>query len=232
MPTAVDVVSVSDLDVWRVGHRPDPWLWPDWRWSTDGRFPGRWDDANGNYRTLYVGSSLLACLLEVLAEFRVDQYLQAELSAIIEDDHDAQTYPTAAAGTLDPAWLEDRVAGSGRLSGQFCLITAARTLAALHPHFISAALSLGLKDFDAAALKDGRFRSLTQQVSSYLYETTDLDGVSFRSRHGDDITMWAIFERPHDGPVAPCINDRRTMRLTTDHSDVQQAMLMPGLTWR
>lgn len=228
----MDVANVTDLDVWRVGYRPNPWLWPDWRWSTDGRFPGRWDDANGNYRTLYVGSSLLACLLEVLAEFRVDQYLQSELSAIDEDDQDAQHYPTLAAGTLDKTWLDERVAGSGRLSGTYCRITAAGTLADLHPRFVAMALGLGLKDFDSAALTDGRSRALTQQVSSHLYETTDLDGITFHSRHGDDLGLWAVFERPHDGPVSPRITDRRAVPLTIDHPDVQQAMRMLGLAWR
>lgn len=228
----MDVANVTDLEVWRVGYRPNPWLWPDWRWSTDGRFPGRWDDANGNYRTLYVGSSLLACLLEVLAEFRVDQYLQAELSTIDEDDQDAREFPTAAAGTLDQAWLEERAAGTGRLRGSFCRVTTAHTLAALHPRFVATALGLGLRDFDAAALTDGRPRALTQQVSSYLYETTDVNGISFHSRHGDDLSLWAIFERPHDGPVTPRITDRRDVPLTTDLPDVQQSMRMLGLTWQ
>lgn len=91
---------------------------------------------------------------------------------------------------------------------------------------------LRLKDFDAAALTDARARALTQQVSTYLYETIDLDGVSFHSRHGDDLGLWAIFEHPHDGPVTPHITDRRPVPLTPDHPDVQHAMLMLGLSWR
>lgn len=28
------------------------------------------------------------------------------------------------------------------------------------------------------------------------------DGVAFASRHGDDLRMWAIFERPGDRPIS------------------------------
>lgn len=66
---------------------------------------------------------------------------------------------------------------------------------------MSVATRLGLDDFDAAALKDARPRELTQTVATYLYETTRLAGVQFRSRHGDDQVLWAIFERPDDPDV-------------------------------
>lgn len=73
-----------------------------------------------------------------------------------------------------------------------------------HPHFIGVALSLGLLDLDAAALKDARPRRLTQAIAAGIFETTDLDGVTFSSRHDDDLKLWAIFEvqkernmRPH-----------------------------------
>lgn len=46
--------------VWRVGFRPELWAWSGWEWATDGRFPGRWDDLHGNFRTIYAGSSLLS----------------------------------------------------------------------------------------------------------------------------------------------------------------------------
>jgi hypothetical protein len=53
--------------VWWVGFRPDPWAWTDWKYgSDDGRFNGRWDDMAGQFRTVYAGESLVACLPEVL----------------------------------------------------------------------------------------------------------------------------------------------------------------------
>jgi hypothetical protein len=41
--------------VWRVGYRPEPWTWTPWQYAENGRFNGRWDDPDGNYRTLYTG---------------------------------------------------------------------------------------------------------------------------------------------------------------------------------
>ena len=44
--------TASDCEVWRVGFQPEPGAWPSWQYATDGRFPGRWDDADGNFRTI------------------------------------------------------------------------------------------------------------------------------------------------------------------------------------
>ncbi|NUP74400.1 MAG: hypothetical protein HOQ07_07105 [Sinomonas sp.] len=78
-----------------------------------------------------------------------------------------------------------------------------RSIAMLYPHFIGLALRLGLPDFDAAALKDARPRQLTQAVASWLYETTDTNGVTFASRLGDDLQLWALFEQPGDPHMSP-----------------------------
>ena len=74
------------VTVLRVGYRPEPWAWVGWEWATNGRFSGRWDDRDGNFRTLYVGSTLLACLVEVLANFRPDPHVT--LDDITEDEED------------------------------------------------------------------------------------------------------------------------------------------------
>ncbi len=107
--------------VWRVGFRPEPWAWSGWEWATDGRFPGRWDDLHGNFRTIYAGSSLLACLLEVLAHFRKDARLSVELDEIVEDDEDKVLHPTIAPGQVPTEWLEVRAAASAELSGRYCV---------------------------------------------------------------------------------------------------------------
>jgi hypothetical protein len=64
-----------------------------------------------------------------------------------------------------------------------------------------------LGDFDTAALKDARPRHLIQAVASWVYEMTDFDGVTFASRHGDDLQLWAIFERPGDPAITPNIQE-------------------------
>jgi len=45
-----------------------------WEWATR-RFHGRRDDRDSNFRTANAGSTLLACLLELLAYFRPDPLL-------------------------------------------------------------------------------------------------------------------------------------------------------------
>lgn len=214
-----------------MGYRPDPWAWSDWKWAQDGRFHGRWDDLRGNFRSLYVASSLFGCLLEVLAPLRPDPTLAAELDLIIEDDTDAADYPTVSPGEVDPAWLDNRAAGNAYLSGEYCAITATETVAALRPDFIGEALSLGRVDFDVGALKDGGTRELTQAISTHIYETTDLAGLWFASRHGDELQMWAIFERAGDPTVSPQLGGIKDFDLTIDTPEMVEAFRYHRLRW-
>jgi hypothetical protein len=121
------VVSATAM-VWRVGFKPEPWGWAGWEWATDGRFHGRWDDVAGVFRTVYAGSTLRACLLEVLAVFRPDGTLVTALNDIDEDPDDAVLHPTSTPGQVPYAWLEPRTAASARLTGSFCAVsTVARS---------------------------------------------------------------------------------------------------------
>lgn len=218
--------------VWRIGFRPEPWAWSGWEWATDGRFPGRWDDLHGNFRTVYAGSSLKACLLEVLAGFRRDARLAAELDEIVEDDEDQVLHPTIPPGEVPREWLEPRAATRAELSGHYCAVTASQTIAALYPNFIAIALSLGLADFDASALKVARPRQLTQGVAALLYETTTVDGVTFNSRHGDELRSWAIFERPGDPPTSPKLGRTQVVDIHHDAAAIKEAFEILKLKWR
>jgi hypothetical protein len=229
-PRTLTTIKASQA-VWRVGFSPNPWAWSGWQYATDGRFPGRWDDADGNFRTVYAGSSLLACLLEVLAHFRRDAHLAAELQDIAEDDQDRHAYPSIEPGLVPRQWLDPRSIATGTLSGTFCVVAASETVATLYPYFIGQALSLGLTDFDAAALKDARPRRLTQSVATWLYESTDVNGVSFSSRHGDDLTLWAVFERPNDGLVSTCLTDAEHHSFTGAEPDLVRAFQLLDLHW-
>lgn len=226
------IVVDADEPVWRVGFMPEPWAWSGWEWAgADGRFHGRWDDRQGNFRTVYAGSTLLACLLEVLAGFRPDPTLALELDNIVEDDEDTTMHPTARAGEISYSWLEPRSTASATLTGRFCAVTAADSIAALRPQFIVLAHLLTLHDFGAAALRDGRPRALTQSVATYLHPTTDLDGVTFASRHGDDLALLAIFERAEDPAISRTLDAIEHHPLSPEDPDLQEALKMLGLTW-
>lgn len=225
--------------VWRVGYLPQPWEWADWRWAgARGRFTGRWDALEGGlYRTVYAGETLRACLIELLAPLRPDPELVSAMEEVEEDERDAAEHPTAPAGAVDiDEWVSLRCATSADLEGRFCMVTASETIAALRPHFIAQAREVhSLKDFDAAALKDARPRELTQAVSQHLWELKDstgddvCHGVEFLSRHGDDLVLWAVFERPGDGQISPLIRNIEYVTMTRDTPELAEVFEFLGL---
>ena len=143
-PVAVDTpygvlhgVRLRGVRVHRVGYRPDPWAGTPWEYAgADGCFDGRWDDPHGTWRTLYLGASPLVCYLEVLARFRPDPQMPAEMAETGDNDEGDHLYPTAPAGQLPRSWCEPRLIGAGRLSGIFAVpvsapFTLCRNLSAL-----------------------------------------------------------------------------------------------------
>lgn len=223
--------------VYRVGFPPDPWAWSGWEYArNDGRFGGRWDDANGEFRTIYAASTMLGCLLEVLAPLRPDPALALELDAIVEDEQDAADFPTVAAGVLGQAWLASRRVGTAHLGGTYCCVTEAQSVATVRRPFLAlATVQLGLPDLDAAALRLAQPRELTQRVASWLWEQSiegdrSLDGVRFLSRHGDEHELWAVFERDEDGIVSRHITHTAPVDLD-GHPDLAEAMRIHELRW-
>ncbi|MEP6651417.1 MAG: hypothetical protein ABJA74_16120 [Lapillicoccus sp.] len=210
-PPQLSTASGSGHPVRRVGFRPEPWAWPSWQYATDGRFPGRWDDADGNFRTIYAGTRLLSCLLEVLACFRADTTLADQMTDIVDNDDEDAPHPTIPTGVVPRSWLQPRLATTAQLSGTYTAITDAASVAALRPVFLARAQQLGLDDFDAAALKDARPRALTQQVATCVYETTVLDGVPLPARRGPhSLGRLRTSRRPRHQPPPARPNAPRT----------------------
>lgn len=230
----MEVAILKGHPVWRVGRFPDPWAWAELQYS--GR--NRWDDADGNFRTLYASDSLFGCFVELLAFARPDVQDDGTdlLSEIVENPDDAEEFPTPPAGHLPADWLAPRMKSQGELIGEFADVRKASTIADLRPAFLSLARSLGFPDFDAAALKLAHPRELTQRVATRLFSATDsdgrtfLDGVQFASRHGDDLQMWAIFERPTDTDSSRLISDRHAAKIELDDEDLLRAMKLHNIT--
>ena len=186
-------------EICRVGYLPDPWDWVPWEYSP---FKGRWDDPQALFRTIYAASSLEACFIEVLAPFRPDPGLEPDL-AMIEGSPDDGQFPSQAPGVLGRSWQQERRLGFAVVDGPFVDIGHSRTIAELRPAFLPAALAYGLQDFDAAAIRVHAPREFTQQVSRHVYgekleDGGFVSGVAFASRHGDDLRLWALFEREAD----------------------------------
>lgn len=229
----MDVALLKGHPVWRVGRFPDPWAWAERQYSGNNR----WDDADGNFRTIYAGDSLFGCFVELLAFARPDTHDDGSslLSGIEEDPEDAAAFPTKPPGYLPPDWLGARMKASGELRGEFADVRSTTTIADLRPAFLQLARELGFPDFDAAALKLAYPRELTQRVATRLYTATDsegnnfIDGVRFASRHGDDLPMWAVFERPEDTDTSRLISDRHASPIDPHDDDFQSAMKLHGL---
>lgn len=231
----VECVVLRAQQVHRVGFRPFPWDWTPWEYAVNGRCQGRWDDPAGVWRTLYLGSSALACYLEVLAPFRPDPELQTDMDEIVSNDDDDH-FPTVAPGRLPYAWCDQRRVCSAKLTGRFALPGHRESLATLRKRFLTLAKRLGLKDVDGAAIRDTAPRDLTQAISAWIYrligtEDEQVDGIQYLSRHGDEFTLWAIYEREEAASSPPQLSDRATpVLISPDDADLAEAMKIHGLT--
>lgn len=230
------VAQVDPGEVWRIGYAPDPWAWTDWAHSTAGHFDGRWDAPAGQYRTVYAGSSYLACLVEVLARFRPDPILVDTIDSIVEDEVDAAMYSTSDAGTVPLSWFRVRRVARGQLTGSYCDVSHSSTIAALRPTFVTAAVgAFGLADFDASALLNSGPRALTQAVGRFIYELPSgdgavFDGVRFLSRHGTDLALFAIFERSDDHTRSKHLSAITVDPMDPTADDVRLALQLLSLT--
>lgn len=228
--------NASGRTVSRVGFAPDPWGWTPWEYADGGLFAGRWDDPNGVWRSVYVGASPLVCFLEVLAPFRPDPWLEAQLGDIEQDPADAAEHPTAAAGVVPRDWCSPRRVGVAHLSGWFVAPAYAESLPTLRAQFLSLAFHHGLADVDAAAIRLAEPRAFTQAVAGWLYEQSGPDGepvagVTFESRHGDGLRLWAIFERAGHAGESPLLHDRSDRGVDPDDADLAEAMRIHRLQW-
>jgi hypothetical protein len=140
------------------------------------------------YRVLYASSSRLGCFLETLARFRVDVELRAALAEIMgPDDH-------LPLGVVPREWRHGRAIGVANAGGVFAALGTAGSLATLRGALAATVVGHGLDDLDAAAIRMSLPRAFTQAVSRYVYDSGQFDGVCYRSRYGDDIENWAVFE--------------------------------------
>jgi hypothetical protein len=218
---------------WRVGFQPSPWVWTPPQFA---RFRGRWDDSERQFRTLYVGNSLYACLAEVLAPEHPDPTIEGELAEIEDPDDQAALHTEHPAGTIDYTWFDRRLCGQAQLRGQYCYVTHSATVAAIRAYFDLTRFGIDPDEFDVSYLKDKARRPFTRALARWLYGLASdggslVDGVEFRSRHGDELSLWAIFERPQDPDLSPLLEDTTDFEIGPDHDEIVAAMRLHGLRW-
>lgn len=138
-------------------------------------------------------------------------------------------------GLFGGRW-DDQQYGSAHQSGRYCFVTHSRSIAALTTHYPFNEHGLAAGDVDAALLKDARDRILTRSIARWLYDLHDegnvVDGVRFNSRHGDEIRVWAVFERAGDPARSPRIQPSdEPAKVHPDHPELQEAFARFDLHW-
>lgn len=240
MSVPVLPVSVDPGRVWRVGYEPDPWEWTPWQYASDnGRFNGRWDDQEAKFRTLYTAESLLGCFLELLAPLRPNDVAFAELDEIDHDDHAAYVYQDPERGAIGMAWLSGRLYDRATQTGTYADVTTAQALGFLVSAGVFERLGIPARDVDASLLKDAKKRDVTRSVARFLFDLRGVgssqpavDGIAFRSRMGDDIRMWAVFERGNEYVSEHISPDGTFERVTEENVALLQALEMLDLHWK
>jgi RES domain len=213
-----------DGPLYRLGRYPDPWAWPDWSYAApDGTFGNRYDDPEASYRVLYASSQRVGAFLETLARFRPDLEVLAELDRIEGDDEPPPAVPRS--------WLDNRLLGEARVEGRFVDVGDTTSLATLRTALAASAIRHGLDEIDAATIRLRAPRAFTQQVSRFVYEQRDdrgaFAGIRYRSRLGDDVINWALFE-PAPDAGSPFVSMTSTA-IAADDPDVQAALGLLGL---
>lgn len=216
----IGLASVEpDGPLCRLGRYPDPWAWPDWSYAAaDGTFGNRYDDPEASYRVLYASSQRVGAFLETLARFRPDLEVLAELDRIEGEDEPPAVVPRS--------WLDTRLLGEARVEGRFVDVGDTTSLATLRTALAASAIRHGLDEIDAATIRLRAPRAFTQQVSRFVYEQRDdrgaFAGIRYRSRLGDDVINWALFE---DAPDAgsPFVSTTDAA-IEADDPDLQAAL--------
>lgn len=128
----------------------------------------------------------------------------------------------ARAAVYPPRGLAGRTLGDARLRGEFADVGRSRSLRYLRAALSERLVEHGVADLDAAAVRLSAPRRLTQEVARSVFECAgapQFSGVRYRSRLGDDIVNWALFERSGAGVVDPS-----AARIERDDPDLLAAL--------
>ena len=205
--------------LYRIAWGTEPWEYPDWkRAGTDSSsqahtFGNRFDDPNAEYRVLYASSQLVSCYVEVLARFRPDYALLAELRAMDGEDDYQQV------GVIPDEWFESRFIGTAEVGGNYADLYRPAWVSYLRSRLQPLCVELGLSDFDVSDLIQATKRIVTQRASSIVYDLGAFAGIYYASRHGVGLENWALFEfKAIINPLIP------VQRVSKNDSSLTQAL--------
>lgn len=181
--------------LYRVGRKPDPWQPLDWAFAgKDLTFGNRFDDSDGYFRVLYASSSSLGCYLEVLSRYRHAASNQLT-TGLAEIEHASDDF--VRAGVVPASWLKPRVLGTAVSAKKlFAPVYHSAWIAFFREQIegghLGSSASAPPTDFDLSVLMSQR-RPLTQRIATLVYRM-GYDGIFYESRHGAEISNWALFE--------------------------------------
>ncbi|MEX2374733.1 MAG: RES family NAD+ phosphorylase [Dehalococcoidia bacterium] len=181
--TPVRSVSSPRIELYRIGHLPDPLAWP----PEEVRGAGRFDDPAAKYRVLYAGQRR-TCFLETLAWLRPSLETLAAMKAVRGTDEPMPSW------SVPPDWYQKRAVAALRLRpGQRWLdVRATETHEVLRAELASELTAWGLTDLDLGDVLS-RNRQVTQRISRWAY-AYDYHGIVYASRFNAGASLWAIFE--------------------------------------
>jgi RES domain len=225
MTTPRDAVAPPVQPLWRVGRGDRPWGFPDWQYSTNGRFPGRWDDPDGQYRTIHCATSRVGAFLEALRDFRPS----ASEMAAVDDSGEGDAFPPRL---VPRAWLRERVIGSAIVKGSFANVLGSTWVGYLNRELQGRFAEWGIKEIDGSTLRSTATRAITQAASRLVYLASErsnplFTGVRYESRFGNDIECWAIFE--HADVAELPFTFLSSDQVDADDEDLQEACRIHGI---
>ena len=161
----------------------------------------RWDDAQGNFATVYCASSAEGAFGEVIARYRERPGLLQRIDAFLNQPPDPDYDPLLTPGVVPAEFFDGRWIGHSTVDVdvRFVDVDDPATHAALDP-----ALRRALRDFGVRRIDRGTFlsadRRITRTIASHyhwLAQTPDhasWRGLRYLSRLAPDWECWAIWE--------------------------------------
>jgi hypothetical protein len=140
--------------------------------------------------------------------------------------------PTVRGGLLPSEWLATRRIGMAMAASLwFVDVAHSESLAHLRERLAARLVHYGLDDLDAGALRRRAPRALTQEISRHVFEHGSapsgepVAGIAYRSRLGDELTNWAVFEGHHLDEIVEA-----DAVIAADDPDLVAALQTLGLT--
>lgn len=202
-----ETVSPPSTGLWRVGRLPNPVdVPPAPEALIDDDRPlletNRWDDSQGDFSTLYCGTTPEACFAETLAPFRKTNVV-SRIDLFMKEDPDEGADFDLTSGAVPADYIHSRALAHFNVneSRTFIDIDHPQTHSALNTSLGWVPPKYGFKEFDRGLLMT-QDRRITRRVARHYYDLSQASdhhawcGIRYQSRLDADYECWAMFVPP------------------------------------